>query len=62
MRSLATVLLGVLAFVCPTSTTSAEYGGRWTDESIREYSLKYIEATKERFANRAARIADITES
>jgi hypothetical protein len=51
----------LFTFLITPWLAAREYGGRWDDESIREYSLKYIDGTKERFAKRAARISQVLE-
>ncbi|MDF1851072.1 MAG: hypothetical protein P1U85_09575 [Verrucomicrobiales bacterium] len=61
MRTLA-VGITAITFAFLHSLSAAEYGGRWTDEAIRERSVEYIENTKQRFEASAARIADLTES
>ncbi|MEO0414244.1 MAG: hypothetical protein AAF226_04730 [Verrucomicrobiota bacterium] len=51
-------LLPLLTF---TNAFASEYGGKWADHSVREYSLEYVEETKERFAKRALRLSEIID-
>ncbi|MDF1658189.1 MAG: hypothetical protein P1U58_11300 [Verrucomicrobiales bacterium] len=53
-------LIGLVSY-SPYFVNSSEYGGKWTDEGIREYSLRYIENTKERFAQRALRLSEVID-
>ncbi|NNE92517.1 MAG: hypothetical protein HKN23_12795 [Verrucomicrobiales bacterium] len=57
---IAATLIALITFLGQLS--AREYGGKWDDESIREFSLKYINETKERFAKRAARISTVLEN
>ena len=62
MKILTSAILGILSLLSISVGKGAEYGGRWTDEAIREKSVQYIEDTKERFAMRAARLESLTET
>lgn len=46
--------------LCPV-LQSSEYGGKWTDEEIREHALEYIENTKEGFSRRALRLSEVID-
>lgn len=62
MKPQSTAFFGLLLSTVFVVAYGAEYGGRWTDESIREKSFEYIEGTKKRFERRAARLEEVTGS
>ncbi len=53
--------LSIIFILCCQTAFASEYGGKWTDESIREHSIEYIEGVKKRFHDRASRLSEFLE-
>jgi hypothetical protein len=57
----AYIVVASLTVLFSLNVSAREYGGRWEDESIREYSMKFIKNAKERFGQRAAQLSKVND-
>ena len=62
MKLLSFIFSLCLSIIFSLNVHAKEYGGRWDDESIREYLMKYIDLTKAQFEQRALRLSKVTDS